>query len=235
MASAALEMGTRPGPVKDLIASLQAQFGELIRGFAVPPLARNELPAGEDPGRLAFELNGIMLATDTNFVQHDDPAVLDLARQIVRQRLGVASAASPVCRSVDFPGVVAGQQGGEVTGAAAAAGGVDLLRHQLVVARLLDLAEDADRGVPEVRRVQPGQRERVGRVGAVRVVRDQRVLVGRGHLDRLELAVRAEPQALESAPNRIGSPCSSLISRWPVAPASLSGANASSLKMGQFW
>ena len=30
-----------------------------------------------------------MLATDTNFVQHDDPAVLDLARQIVRQRLGV--------------------------------------------------------------------------------------------------------------------------------------------------
>jgi hypothetical protein len=89
MASAALALGTRTGPVRDLIIALQAQFGELIRGFAVTAVARNELPAGEDPGRLAFELNGIMLATDTNFVQHEDPAVIDLARQIVRQRLGV--------------------------------------------------------------------------------------------------------------------------------------------------
>ena len=89
MASAALEMGARPGPVKDLIAAFQSQFGDLIRGFAVTALARSELPASEDPDRLAFELNGIMLAADTNLVVHDDPAVLDLARQIVHQRLGV--------------------------------------------------------------------------------------------------------------------------------------------------
>ena len=88
LASAALEMDARPGPVKDLIAAFQSRFGELIRGFAAAALARNELPAGEDPDRLAFELNGIMLATDTNFVLHEDPAVLDLARQIVHQRLG---------------------------------------------------------------------------------------------------------------------------------------------------
>jgi AcrR family transcriptional regulator len=88
MASAGLEMSTRPGPVRDMIAAYQAQFGDLIRGFAVTALARDELPAGEDPDRLAFELNGIMLAADTNYVLHDDPAVLDLARQIVRQRLG---------------------------------------------------------------------------------------------------------------------------------------------------
>jgi AcrR family transcriptional regulator len=88
MASAALEMGRRPGPVRDLIATCQSQFGELLRGFAAAAVARDELPAGEDPDRLAFELNGIMLATDTNFVLHEDPAVLDLARQIVHQRLG---------------------------------------------------------------------------------------------------------------------------------------------------
>ncbi len=88
MASVALEMGTRPGPVRDLIATFQAQFGERIRGFAAAAVARHELPPDEDPGRLAFELNGIMLATDTNYVLHDDPAVLDLARQIVHQRLG---------------------------------------------------------------------------------------------------------------------------------------------------
>ena len=90
MASAALEMDGRPGPVSDLIASLQARFGEVIHGFAVTAVARHELPPGEDPGRLAFELNGIMLATDTNFAEHDDLAVLELARQIVRQRLGVS-------------------------------------------------------------------------------------------------------------------------------------------------
>jgi AcrR family transcriptional regulator len=89
MASAALEIGTRTGPVKDMIAACQAQFGELIRGFAETAMTRNELTPGEDPDRLAFELNGIMLATDTNFAQHDDPAVLDLARQIVHRRLGV--------------------------------------------------------------------------------------------------------------------------------------------------
>ncbi len=88
MASAALELGTRPGPVRDLVAGFQARFGDLIRGFAAIALARNELAAGEDPDRLAFELNGIMLAADMNFVTHDDPAVLALARQIVRQRLG---------------------------------------------------------------------------------------------------------------------------------------------------
>jgi AcrR family transcriptional regulator len=88
-AAAALEMGTRPGPVKERVAALQSGFAALIRGFAVTALEQQELPAREDPDRLAFELHGIMLAADTNFVLHDDPAVLNLALQIVHQRLGV--------------------------------------------------------------------------------------------------------------------------------------------------
>jgi AcrR family transcriptional regulator len=91
MAGAALEMAGRPGPVQDRIAVFQAQFGALLRGFAATAVAQRELPGGEDPDRLAFELNGIILATDTNFVLHDDPDVLNLARQIVRQRLGTGS------------------------------------------------------------------------------------------------------------------------------------------------
>ncbi len=120
--------------------------------------------------------------------------------------------------------------------------GVDLLRHQLVVARLLHLPEDADRGVPEVRRVQPGQRERVGRVRAVRVVGDQRAsrvvrAAAPCDLDRLELAVRAEAQAAgrrAAEPDRLAvlEPDQPLVA---VALASLSGSNASSLKMLQFW
>jgi AcrR family transcriptional regulator len=90
-AAAALEMGTRPGPVKEHIAAFQSEFAALIRGFADTALEQKELPAREDPGRLAFELHGIMLAADTNFVLHDDPTVLNLARQIVRQRLGLGN------------------------------------------------------------------------------------------------------------------------------------------------
>ena len=88
MASAALEMGTRPGPVKELVAAFQAQFVGLIRGFAAVAIDQHELPATDDPDRLAFELNGIILAADATFVLHDDPGVLDLARQVVHQRLG---------------------------------------------------------------------------------------------------------------------------------------------------
>jgi AcrR family transcriptional regulator len=88
-AAAALEMGTRPGPVKERVAAVQAEFDELVRGFAATAVKQQELAAGEDPGRLAFELHGIMLAADTDFVLHGDPAVLDMAGQIVRQRLGL--------------------------------------------------------------------------------------------------------------------------------------------------
>jgi AcrR family transcriptional regulator len=84
MAGVTLGVRGRPG---ELIAECQSRFGALIRDFAAAALARQELAAGEDPDQLAYELNGIMLATDTNFTEHEDPAVLDLARQIVRSRL----------------------------------------------------------------------------------------------------------------------------------------------------
>ena len=88
-AATALEMGTRPGPVKDRVAAIQTDFVALLRGFAVTALERQELPATEDPDRLAFELHAMLLAADTKFVLHDDPAVLDLAREVVRRRLGL--------------------------------------------------------------------------------------------------------------------------------------------------
>ena len=64
---------------------------DLLRGFAATAIEQNQLPPGEDPDQLAFELNGICLAADANFVLHDNPAVLDLARQVVRRRLGLGT------------------------------------------------------------------------------------------------------------------------------------------------
>jgi AcrR family transcriptional regulator len=92
-AGAALEMGTRPGPVKERVAAFQAGFIRLIRDVAALAQQRQELPADEDPDQLAFELNGIILAADATFVLHDDPGALTLARKAVRRRLGVRAPA----------------------------------------------------------------------------------------------------------------------------------------------
>jgi hypothetical protein len=84
--------GRPPGPVKDRVAAIQTGFTALLRTFAATALEQHELPAREDPDQLAFELHSILLGADTKFVLNDDPAILDLARQVVRQRLGLDNA-----------------------------------------------------------------------------------------------------------------------------------------------
>src|SRR3954453_9363671 len=71
---------------------------------------------------------------------------------------------------VDQPGVAAAEEGGQVAFALPGDRVVELLAHQLVVRRAAHLAEYADRGVLEARRVEPRQRERPRGVGVVRVV-----------------------------------------------------------------
>jgi AcrR family transcriptional regulator len=88
-AGAVLEMGTRPGPVKERVTEFQTGLVALIRDFAAAAIEQHQLASDEDPVQLAFELNGIILSTDASFVLHDDPAVLDLARRVVRRRLRV--------------------------------------------------------------------------------------------------------------------------------------------------
>ena len=41
--------------------------------------------------QLEGEPSGVLLGADTKFILYDDPAILDLARQVVRQRLGLDS------------------------------------------------------------------------------------------------------------------------------------------------
>ena len=82
-------MGARPGPVKDRLAAIQSDFTALLRSFAATAIEQDELPAHEDPDRLAFELHAILLGADTKFILHDDPAVMALARDVVNHRLGL--------------------------------------------------------------------------------------------------------------------------------------------------
>jgi AcrR family transcriptional regulator len=93
-AGAILEMGSRPGPVKAQIAAFQDGFTDLIRGFVITAIDRHELPDDESPDALTFELGGIILAANTNFVLHEDPGALDMAKQIVRRRLRITTSSA---------------------------------------------------------------------------------------------------------------------------------------------
>jgi AcrR family transcriptional regulator len=90
LAGAVLEMGSRPGPVKERVADFQGRFTALIHQFVVTAIEQHQLPADEDADALTFELNGIILAANAIFVLRDDPAALDLASTVVRRRLGIA-------------------------------------------------------------------------------------------------------------------------------------------------
>jgi AcrR family transcriptional regulator len=95
-ASATLEMGTRPGPVKERLRAFQQRLSGLILHHAQQAQELGQLPAGEDITLLVFDLNGIILAANANFVMTDDPAVLDMGRRAVRRRLSVDVDAAPV-------------------------------------------------------------------------------------------------------------------------------------------
>jgi AcrR family transcriptional regulator len=95
-AGAMLEMGTRPGPVKERVGLFQQFFVELIYQFAREAQYAGQIPDEEDIGLLVFEINGIILAANASFVMTDDPLTLDMARRAVRRRLGSEAEANLV-------------------------------------------------------------------------------------------------------------------------------------------
>jgi AcrR family transcriptional regulator len=93
-AGAALEMGTRPGPVRERVAAFQGRLTDLVRQLVVAAVERGELPPDEDADALTLELNGLILAANTMFVLSQAEHAVTLARQVTHRRLGVASAAA---------------------------------------------------------------------------------------------------------------------------------------------
>jgi AcrR family transcriptional regulator len=91
-ASVAAEVGSRPGPVRDLIAAEHDAWIGLLTDQARRAADGGELPDDTDPARLAIELGAMLTGADIAYLLHDDPQIIDIVRNAVNTRL-VASKA----------------------------------------------------------------------------------------------------------------------------------------------
>lgn len=86
-AAAAAELGGRSGPVRERVAEYQREWIGLLTDAAEKAVADGELVAGTDVSMLVFQLNAMVVAANTSFILHDDPAVIGQARAAVERVL----------------------------------------------------------------------------------------------------------------------------------------------------
>ena len=91
-AAVAAEVAARPGEVRDRIAREQLDWIGMLERLVTEAQELGELTPETDPAQLAFELNALVVAANTAFVLHADPAGLERAERAVDR---VISAASP--------------------------------------------------------------------------------------------------------------------------------------------
>jgi AcrR family transcriptional regulator len=88
-ASAAAELDTQPGPVRERIVEFKRGWNDLVAKLVRDAQASGELDADEDPEQVAFELNAYLLQANDSFVLTGEPEVFARARAAIRNRLGL--------------------------------------------------------------------------------------------------------------------------------------------------
>jgi AcrR family transcriptional regulator len=86
--AAAHEFDGRNGAVRDAVESRFDAWRERLLKEAGRAVAAGDLPAGTDPGQLAFELLGLVMALNHAIQLHRDPEAPTRARRAIRSRLG---------------------------------------------------------------------------------------------------------------------------------------------------
>lgn len=86
-ASAAAELSTRPGRVRELIAASYREWIDLLVEQTEAAKALGELRRDVDSEQLVFELNGMLIAANVFFLLHEDEGELERARRGLRERL----------------------------------------------------------------------------------------------------------------------------------------------------
>ena len=86
-ASVAMEMVTRPGPVRDKAFELVEEWSSQLVAAAEGAREEGAIDRTEDAGQLAFEINAFLLLANAAFVISGDKAQLDHARRAIDRRL----------------------------------------------------------------------------------------------------------------------------------------------------
>src|SRR5574341_280577 len=79
-AAAAAELDSRPGPVRERIATFQREWMGTLERLASEARAAGELARSLDPKQIAFEVNAMLAAANGQFLLQGDAAVFDRAR-----------------------------------------------------------------------------------------------------------------------------------------------------------
>lgn len=87
-ASAAAELDTQPGRVRDEVLAAQQEWMDQLEQLIREAKQAGSLDAVEDPAQLAFELESFLLMGNAVFVQTSDAAPLQQARTAIRYRVG---------------------------------------------------------------------------------------------------------------------------------------------------
>ncbi|HEV7772240.1 MAG TPA: TetR/AcrR family transcriptional regulator [Conexibacter sp.] len=90
-ASAAAELDTRLGPVRDLAIEVVGDWLEQQRKAVRDAQAEGAIDPSEDPEQLAFELEAYLMAANQMFVISQDPAPIEQARRAIARRLLAAT------------------------------------------------------------------------------------------------------------------------------------------------
>jgi AcrR family transcriptional regulator len=89
-ASASAEVHAKPGPVKNRIADFDVRWRAWIERNLEIARDAGDLPPDEDLDALLYDFEAQLHYAHGAFSFRDDPAVLELARRAMRQRLGVS-------------------------------------------------------------------------------------------------------------------------------------------------
>lgn len=90
-AAAAAELGGRPGPLKDRVAENQLNWTGLLTDAAEEAEKNGQLRADTDLAILVFELNALVIAANTGFILHEDPAIISRARAAIARVLSTVT------------------------------------------------------------------------------------------------------------------------------------------------
>jgi AcrR family transcriptional regulator len=109
-AAAAVDVGTRTGPVHDAIVAQRLDWLTLLERLAREAAELGQLDSTADPAQLAFELQALLVAANTSFILQGDSRAFDRALLAIHARLQITDPAATwplrtrVLHAGDVPG-----------------------------------------------------------------------------------------------------------------------------------